>query len=187
MPPAAPGHFWKTPFVCLAEHWHPPPSKRLRYQEPDDLWLRKALPQTLATSLSESDQHLVARLGPDLVADDLLARAAEHFIRPPHWWRVGLDAEGQAVGFVLPVLFKEPELDPQGQQRPEGTIFHMGVLPPYRGHGYALELINEATRLCMSVGCWRVFCDTASANAPMIKAFREAGYEELPPWQRPLS
>jgi len=180
-------HFWKTPFVFEFDGPPPATSNRLQYEDADELWLRNALRETITSSLSESDRFLVERVGADQVAEELLSLSANHFIQPPHWWRMARDPEGHAVGFVLPVLFKEPEPDPQGGSRPEATIFHMGVLPPFRGHGYALDLIKEATRICWSAGCWRVFCDTASGNKPMRKAFRHAGYAELAPWQRPLS
>jgi ribosomal protein S18 acetylase RimI-like enzyme len=187
MPSASPGHFWKTPFVFEFNGSLPAASNRLRYETLDEAWLRVALRETLARSLSESDQYLIRRVGLALVAEELLSAAQQHFVRPPSWWRMARDLDGNAVGFVLPVLFKEPEPDPHGLARPEGTIFHLGVLPKFRGHGFALDLIAEATRICSSAGCWRVFCDTSSNNSPMLDAFRQAGYSELMPWQRPLA
>jgi ribosomal protein S18 acetylase RimI-like enzyme len=186
MPSAEAGRFWKTPFVCLSERWRMPAPQRLQFEDAEEAWLREALRRTIAASLSESDRCLVERVGPDRVADELLSLAASHFMRPAHWWRMARNDQGEAIGFVLPVLFKKPEPDPRGMHRPEGTIFHMGVLPGFRGQGYALDLIIEATRICIDAGCWRIFCDTASSNAPMLSAFRQAGYEELTPWQQPL-
>jgi ribosomal protein S18 acetylase RimI-like enzyme len=60
----------------------------------------------------------------------------------------------------------------------------MGVLPEFRGRGYAFELLAEATRIFDAAHCWRVFCDTATDNFPMVDAFRRAGYIEHAPWQR---
>lgn len=76
-----------------------------------------------------------------------------------------------------------------GKQREglqEGTIFHVGVLPEQRGRGHGHELLAQATRTLLAVGVWRIFCDTAANNAPMIAAFRRAGYVEREPWERPI-
>ena len=70
--------------------------------------------------------------------------------------------------------------------RPQGTIFYMGVLPAHRGRGHARALLDEATRLFVAADCWRIFCDTGTSNLPMVKTFRQAGYQERAPWQRPL-
>jgi ribosomal protein S18 acetylase RimI-like enzyme len=63
----------------------------------------------------------------------------------------------------------------------------MGVLPQFRARGYGLELVYEATRVFLAAGCWRIFCDTGTDNAPMIMTFRQAGYMERKQWQRPLA
>jgi GNAT superfamily N-acetyltransferase len=184
---ARPGHHWKTPFVWEAGCPEPAPSGRLRFRAVDESWLREALVAILSSSLSEADQHLVGTSGPEAAVGTLMSLAAEHFIRPPAGWREAWTLEGERIGFVLPVLFREPEADPQGRHRPEGTIFHMGVLPGHRGRGHALDLVHEATRVCREANCWRIFCDTSSRNAPMLQAFRQAGYRELEPWQRPIA
>jgi RimJ/RimL family protein N-acetyltransferase len=75
----------------------------------------------------------------------------------------------------------------QNKDRPaEGTIFYMGVLPVHRGNGYSRELLDQATRTLARIGACRILCDTAACNAPMIAAFRYAGYSEREPWERPL-
>jgi ribosomal protein S18 acetylase RimI-like enzyme len=85
---------------------------------------------------------------------------------------------------VLPVLFTEERF--WKEDRAQGTILYMGVLPRFRGRRYALELVNEATRVFIEADCWRVFCDTGTENTPMVRTFRQAGYMEREPWQRPL-
>jgi ribosomal protein S18 acetylase RimI-like enzyme len=86
---------------------------------------------------------------------------------------------------VLPVLFQSEARCKDGH--PQGTIFYIGVLPQFRGHGYALELLAEATQLFIEAKCWRIFCDTGSDNLPMVNAFRNAGYKERARWQRPVA
>jgi ribosomal protein S18 acetylase RimI-like enzyme len=139
----------------------------------------------MSSSLDESDRYAIAHAGPEGAVLELLQWLPEYFVRPPGWWLAGIDAQGRAVGFVLPVLFKA-ESDCKGG-RPQGTIFYMGVLPGFRGRGYARELLDQATRIFIQAACWRIFCDTSSANAPMLDAFRAAGYMERARWQRPLA
>jgi ribosomal protein S18 acetylase RimI-like enzyme len=83
---------------------------------------------------------------------------------------------------VLPAVFAGK---PKNAIR-EGTIFYLGVLPEHRGKGYGHELLAQATRVLHEVGVWRILCDTAACNRPMIAAFRAAGYIEREPWERPL-
>ena len=132
-----------------------------------------------------SDQFTVSRIGVEAAVQEVYDLLPQYFERQPDWWRIGKDAQGQPVGFVLPATFREERFRKDG--RPQGTIFYMGVLPAFRGLGYGLELVHEATRVFLEAGCWRIFCDTGTDNAPMIKAFRQAGYVEHKQWQRPLA
>jgi GNAT superfamily N-acetyltransferase len=178
-----PGHYWKTPFI-----WEPgmrePPPPRLRFEPAEPAWLREAIATTMSNSLDESDRATVAQLGAERAVDDLFDIAKQWFVEQPGWWQVALDAQGQRVGYVLTTTFADPARNKDG--KPQGTILYMGVLPQHRGHGHALELVHQATRLCIGANCWRVFCDTGSLNQPMVNAFRQAGWQERKPWQRPL-
>ena len=138
----------------------------------------------MTQSLDESDSYTVSQLGIDAAVEDLFSVSAQLFENRTGWWRTALDGTGERVGFVLTTVFADPSRWKDG--RPQGTILYMGVLPQFRGHGYAFELLLEATRLCSAADCWRIFCDTGSCNYPMVGAFRKAGYRERKPWQRPL-
>ena len=183
--PLRPGHFWKTPFVWEPGCPEPGPADGLAFEPAPQDWLHGALAAVMADSLDESDRYAVEHGGPAIAASELLAIAPQHFELRAGWWLRARDAERHAVGFVLPVLFK------QGARwkgdRPEGTIFYMGVLPAFRGRGHALHLLAQATRVFIAARCWRIFCDTGTANAPMVQAFRTAGYREGQSWQRPLA
>ena len=181
----SPGQFWKTPFIWEPGCPAPTSYGALRFVEADTQWLEQALGNVMANSLDESDQFAVSRGGSARAAAELLAVCPEYFEHPADWWRAGVDAAGQSVGFVLPVLFKDRAKWKDG--RPQGTIFYMGVLPECRGHAYAQALLAEATRIFLAANCWRIFCDTASCNAPMLNAFHKAGYKECSPWQRPVA
>jgi ribosomal protein S18 acetylase RimI-like enzyme len=181
-----PGHHWKTPFIWEPGCPEPSATSTLRFAAVDDEWLSGAAGLVLSNSLDESDRYAIAHASSlSQAVAELLALDREYFRKVEGWWRAGVDAEGNRVGFVLPVLFQSDARWRDG--RPEGTIFYMGVLPQFRGHGFASELLAEATRAFIAADCWRIFCDTGTDNHPMVNAFRKAGYKERSPWQRPLA
>ena len=185
MEPLEPGNYWKTPFYWEPGSPSPPSNSRLTFQPVSDDALRPMIAAVMAASLDGSDQFNVSRLGAETAAQEVFDLLAQDFHRDPGWWRVGTDEEGRAVGFILPVTFRKEKLWKDG--RPLGTILYMGVLPEFRGHGYGLDLVHEATRVLGTADCWRIFCDTGSDNTPVIQAFRRAGFTELKPWQQPLA
>ena len=180
-----PGHFWKTPFIWEPGCAEPPAAASLNFISAPQGWLVSAMGEVMSTSLDESDNHAVQALGAEGAAEDLLAFWPEYFEKPIGWWRAAEDEQGQKVGFVLPVLFKDRAK--WKEDKPQGTIFYMGVLPQFRGRRYAQALVHEATRIFKVADCWRIFCDASSRNAPMLQAFRQAGYIERSPWQRPVA
>lgn len=180
-----PGHYWKTPFYWEPGCPVPPVAARLSFEPASDESLRPIIASAMASSMDESDRFTVPRLGADSAVQELYELLPRYFERRADWWRVAKDTHDQTVGFVLPVTFKEERFWKEG--KPQGTIFYMGVLPEFRGQGYGVELVNEATRIFSEAGCWRIFCDTGSDNTPMVKAFVQAGYVAREPWQRPLA
>ena len=180
-----PGHYWKTPFYWESNCATPPGSGSLKFEAASDQWLRGAIADVMQSPTDDSDRYTVPRVGVAAAVQELFDLQSLYFERPPGWWRLAMDPTNRPVGFVLPVLFKEDRFWKEG--RPQGTIFYMGVLPEFRGLGYALALVHEATRVFIEAGCWRVFCDTGTDNLPMVKTFRQAGYMERTPWQRPLA
>jgi ribosomal protein S18 acetylase RimI-like enzyme len=180
----APGHYWKTPFIWEPGCPQPPNVSVLRYEPASEPWLRESIAAVMTHSLDESDQYTVGKNGIDEAVEEVYEVSAKYFEPQAGWWRAAIDRNGNRVGFVLTSVFAERSR--WKEDRPQGTIVYMGVLPGFLGHGYALELVLEATRTCMDANCWRVFCDTGSDNHPMVGAFRKAGYQERKPWQRPL-
>jgi len=183
--PLQPGHYWKTPFYWESGCPQPPLERSLFFEPVSDEALRPLIGAVMATSMDESDRFTVPRVGIEAAVQEVYDLLPRYFERQPGWWRMAKDTQGQPVGFVLPVTFKEERHWRDG--RPQGTIFYMGVLPGFRGHGYGLALVHEATRVFLAANCWRIFCDTGTSNAPMINAFRRAGYTERRQWQRPLA
>jgi ribosomal protein S18 acetylase RimI-like enzyme len=132
--------------------------------------------QSLAASPDTADKSSVKSMGPTVASRTLLESAPKWKVsRELDWWRL-LCFRNEPVGFVLPVRYDEA--DRAGP--PEGTIFHMGVIPEFRGRGFGRLLLREAVRVLMSCGVQRVFCDTDETNAPMIHLFESEGWGRLP-------
>jgi GNAT superfamily N-acetyltransferase len=180
-----PGQYWKTPF--LWEDGCPVPSATpsLRFEPALQESVLGPVGRAMASSSDPSDQFAVAQYGELGAAEDLVSFAPKYFEWSVDWWRLARNNEGEEVGFVLPVVFRDEKRSRGG--RPQGTVFYMGVLPQHRGKGYSYDLLAEATRIFIAAGCWRIFCDTGTENAPMVKSFRKAGYKEQQPWQRPIA
>jgi RimJ/RimL family protein N-acetyltransferase len=52
----------------------------------------------------------------------------------------------------------------------------VGVVPEQRGHGYAYDLLVEATHLLVEEGVDRIVAATDQTNHPMAAIFARAGY-----------
>lgn len=89
----------------------------------------------------------------------------------PEWWQV-LHVDDEVAGFILPVTYDESD----GRI---GTIFHVGVLPAYRGQGLSRVLLRHTVHTLMGAGVERIFCDTAANNTPMIRSFEAEGWTRL--------
>jgi ribosomal protein S18 acetylase RimI-like enzyme len=113
---------------------------------------------------------------------DTSEQAARHLIdsvpawgmsREPGWWQL-LVLRGEVAGFVLPVIYDNCARDGLD----EATIFHMGVLPAHRASGLGRLLLRQATRVLVDHGVWRIYCDTAADNSPMIHLFESEGWRQ---------
>jgi GNAT superfamily N-acetyltransferase len=124
----------------------------------------------LASSVDASDVAAVDALGPDGAAAKVLSPPAGYGY-DVRWWQV-LTLDGVPAGFVLPVIFGGCARDGLD----EATIYHMGVAPEYRGRGLARLLLRRATNTMLDHGVWRISCDTAAANRPMIYLFESEGW-----------
>lgn len=178
--------FLKVPFV-----WEEPKplievSPRLTFAPVTarhDDQLVSVVTSVMVSSLDASDQKRASENDLHAAVEGFLDSAREDFSYQPGWWQFGINENGDIVGFVLPVIFSGSAKE--GLE--EGTIYYLGVLPGYRGLGFANDLLAQGTRTLQEVGVWQVFCDTAVANAPMISAFERVGYRQYSePWERPV-
>ncbi|MCP6759593.1 MAG: GNAT family N-acetyltransferase [Fischerella sp. CENA71] len=145
--------------------------------------LLSILARVMGSSIDASDQKTVALHGIHQAAKQFLDSAKDGFSYQDEWWQFGINSNKEIVGFVLPVVYQ----DGAKENLQEGTIYYIGVLPEYRGLGFANDLLFKGTRVLQDIGVWRVFCDTDVNNLSMISAFKRVGYKQYSePWERPL-
>jgi GNAT superfamily N-acetyltransferase len=135
----------------------------------------------LASSPGPEDCQAVEALGPDEAAHRTLELSPGFSYLAARWHVLIVDDE--PAGFVLPVVYDGCARE----GRDEATIYHMGVAPAHRGVGIGRLLLRHATRLLVSHGVWRIFCDTPEANEPMIHLFLDEAWTRLPRHARPIT
>ena len=166
----------------MGPSWNARPEISWITAEDDSMFL-----DVVARSLAESvDSHDVARVrqfGAKEYAARLLTAVTERkLIHERDWWQI-LRFRDEAAGFVLPVIYDGCAKG----GRDEGTIFHLGIVPTFRGTGLGRELLIQATRTLVEHGVWRIYCDTALTNEPMIHLFETEGWTRLPIHERPIN
>lgn len=121
------------------------------------------LPVVAGTVAGTLDAHMRAD-----VRDSGLDAAVRAFVdqlpEPVSLWRFGY-ADGECVGVTVPGL---TAFGPD--------IGYVGVLPTYRGRGYAEDLLLEATHLLVAGGGTEIGAMTDVGNTPMAAALRRCGY-----------
>ncbi len=138
---------------------------RLRFEpEPDDGTILDVLRRVVHGSLDAHERRATARGGPDAAARDEL-----DFLRwmpsPREWWRLAYTVDGELVGLTVP-----------GRNHGGPVIGIVGVVPEQRGHGYAHDLLLEATHLLVEEGAAEITAETDTTNTPMAATFARAGY-----------
>jgi ribosomal protein S18 acetylase RimI-like enzyme len=177
--------YWKIPFEWTSSH-----SLSSETVDADGSWLPAeddqrfvgVVAKVLAESPDASDVANVRAMGTLKAARHLIDAVPDWgFSHEPAWWQLLL-FHGEAVGFVLPATYDNCVRDGLD----EATIFHMGVLPIQRGKGLGQVLLRHATRTLVDHGIWRIYCDTAVNNDPMIHLFESEGWIKLPPHEQPI-
>jgi ribosomal protein S18 acetylase RimI-like enzyme len=82
----------------------------------------------------------------------------------PEWFELGYSGE-RVAGVIM------------GARNPTSAVIaYVGVVPEQRGHGYAYDLLVEATHLLVERGAEQIVADTDATNTPMAATFARAGY-----------
>ena len=76
------------------------------------------------------------------------------------------EAEGEPVGAVM-----------AGFDGTRGWIYHLAVLPEFRGRGIAKALVREAEEGLAELGCPKINLQVRAENADVVEFYRAAGYE----------
>jgi RimJ/RimL family protein N-acetyltransferase len=139
--------------------------RRLDFRpEPDDGVFLDLLRRVHQGSLDAHAQRAIAASGLDAAAAEDLD-ILRSMPSPRRWWRLASTADGDLVGFTVPCRnYQDP------------VIGYVAVLPERRGHGYAYDLLTEATHLLVAEGADRIIANTDVTNIPMAAAFAKAGY-----------
>jgi RimJ/RimL family protein N-acetyltransferase len=145
-------------------------SDRLVFRaEPDDEVFAELFRQVLAGTLDETSHREAGKLGPQAQARQDVEFYRDHMIGDRAWWRVAERPGGELAGFGLPS---------RNQDVP--VVGYLGVLPGHRGHGYAVDILAEITRILVAEARATIIrADTDLQNRPMASAFEQAGYQNF--------
>ncbi len=138
---------------------------RLEFRaEPDDDLILDVFRRVHRSTLDAHARLVIAASGLDAAAQkdlDLLRWMPS----PREWWRLAYTAGGDLVGLAVPCRnYSDP------------VIGYIAVVPEQRGHGYACDLLAEATHLLVASGADRIVASTDATNTPMAATFAKAGY-----------
>lgn len=138
---------------------------RLEFRpEPDDDVILDVLRRVGEGSLDAHTRHTTAEHGPDAAAREELD-LLRWLPSPRDWWRLAWTPDGELVGITVPA-----------RNHSDPIVGFVGVLPEQRGHGYAYDLLVEATHLLVEAGMEVIVAATDQTNHPMAAAFARAGY-----------
>jgi RimJ/RimL family protein N-acetyltransferase len=143
----------------------PPRPGRLEFRpEPDDAVIFDVFRRIHRGSLDAHAGRTVAQSGLDAAAQEELDDL-RWMPSPRNWWRLAYTPAGELVGLSAP-----------GRNYGDPLIGYIGVVPEHRGHGFAYDLLVEATHLLADEGVDRIVAGTDQTNYPMVATFAKAGY-----------
>ncbi|NUT20933.1 MAG: GNAT family N-acetyltransferase [Hamadaea sp.] len=131
---------------------------------PDDAVIHDVLRRIAEGSLDAHTRRVADEQGVDAAAQEDLD-ILRWLPSPRDWWRLAYTADGELAGITVPARnYNDP------------IVGFIGVLPEHRGHGYAYDLLSEATHLLVAEGADRIVAATDQPNKPMAATFARAGY-----------
>lgn len=132
--------------------------------EPDDAAFLEVFRRVNRGTLDAHVRRTIAESGLDASARKEL-EFLQWLLSPRAWWRLAFQPGGALVGLAVPA-----------RNHSDPTIGYVGVVPEHRGHGYAFDLLVEATHLLAAEGVDRIVAGTDVTNTPMAATFARAGY-----------
>lgn len=159
------------PFVeRLRYRWTPQdglparPERLVFREEPDDDAILDVLRRVVHGSLDAHEKQTRETDGVDAAALEEL-KFFKWMPSPRDWWRLAFTHDGELVGLTVP-----------GRNYASPVIGIVGVVPEQRGHGYAYDLLVEATHILVAEGAEEITAETDTTNTPMATTFARAGY-----------
>jgi GNAT superfamily N-acetyltransferase len=149
-----------TPECGLPER----PDRLVYRPEPDDDVVLDVLRRIQHGSLDAHGARVAAESGVDAAA----RRALDILLwmpGPRDRWRLAHTPAGDLVGLTVP-----------SRNHTSPVVAFVGVVPEQRGHGYAYDLLVEATHRLVGEGVEQIVANTDTTNTPMAAAFAKAGY-----------
>jgi RimJ/RimL family protein N-acetyltransferase len=140
------------------------PDRLVYLPEPDDEVMLDVFRRIQPGSLDAHAVRVAAGSGVDAAAREDL-NGLLWMPGPRDWWRLAYTRDGDLVGLTTPT-----------RNHASPVIGHIGVVPEQRGHGYAYDLLVEATHLLVAEGAQVIVANTDTTNTPMAAAFAKAGY-----------
>lgn len=144
----------------------PPRSERLRFEPAGDRY-EELVETVMRVNESTLDAHAgrdIARWGPRATVERLIAEGDELPEGNRDWWRLAYTADGDTVGFTMPV------------RSPIPTHGYLGVVPEHRGHHYSDDLVAETLHVITEAGETTAYDATDVGNAPMAASFARCRY-----------
>jgi RimJ/RimL family protein N-acetyltransferase len=165
------GRAGMRPFVeRLRYRWTPQdglpdrPERLVFREEPDDDAVLDVLRRIAHGSLDAHEKRAREEGGVDAAARNELD-FLNWMPSPRDWWRLAFTQDGELVGLTVP-----------GRNHSAPVIGIVGVVPEHRGHGYAYDLLVEATHMLVAEGVEEIVAETDTTNTPMAATFARAGY-----------
>ncbi|QKW23507.1 GNAT family N-acetyltransferase [Kitasatospora sp. NA04385] len=156
-------------FERAADRPVPSLSNRLSFTpEPDDEIFVDLFRRCLSKSLDTTSTRKALRIGAEEHARDEIAFYRHGTRGRRSWWRIARTTAGQVVGFAIP-----------SHNSVVPVVGYLGVLPEFRGRGFAAEILAEATRVLAAETRGGVIrAETNLSNHPVVAALELVGYRD---------
>ncbi|MFJ4677700.1 GNAT family N-acetyltransferase [Kitasatospora sp. NPDC088783] len=148
---------------------HPVPSLSGRLfftSEPDDEVFVDLFRRVLPNSLDAMCTREALLIGSEAHARNEVAFYRWEMYGKRSWWRIARTSTGQVAGFAIP-----------SHNSVVPVVGYLGVLPEFRGRGFAAEIIAEITRILAAENQAEVVrAETSLSNHPVVAALELVGY-----------
>jgi ribosomal protein S18 acetylase RimI-like enzyme len=126
--------------------------------------------------LDAGDEHVLARVGPDVFDHAIDAEAARAFLADPRLHLAVAIDDGVVVGMVSAVHYHHPD-----KPIPELWIDEVGVASTHRGRGLGKAVMAAMFAHGRQLGCGEAWVLTDRTNEAAMRLYAGLGGSEAPP------